>query len=138
MTEAEVTEFLAETAPFEQTILCLHFVSFFCGIRHVLTEAEALQPIELRAILNYAFCHFTDKITDIVLHSIQVALHLRPFVRWCNGNTAPFGGVIHGSNPCRTANSRTAIFFNNATHLPGQAGARLRVLFPNPHFVIGS
>jgi hypothetical protein len=25
-------------------------------------------------------------------------------VRWCNGNTAPFGGVIHGSNPCRTAN----------------------------------
>jgi integrase len=25
------------------------------------------------------------------------------FVRWCNGNTAPFGGVIHGSNPCRTA-----------------------------------
>jgi hypothetical protein len=26
-------------------------------------------------------------------------------VRWCNGNTAPFGGVIHGSNPCRTANS---------------------------------
>src|SRR5271155_4475142 len=26
------------------------------------------------------------------------------FVRWCNGNTAPFGGVIHGSNPCRTAN----------------------------------
>ena len=19
---------------------------------------------------------------------------------WCNGNTAPFGGVIHGSNPC--------------------------------------
>jgi integrase len=24
-------------------------------------------------------------------------------VRWCNGNTAPFGGVIHGSNPCRTA-----------------------------------
>ena len=27
------------------------------------------------------------------------------FVRWCNGNTAPFGGVIHGSNPCRTANN---------------------------------
>lgn len=27
------------------------------------------------------------------------------FVRWCNGNTAPFGGVIHGSNPCRTATS---------------------------------
>ena len=26
-----------------------------------------------------------------------------PLVRWCNGNTAPFGGVIHGSNPCRTA-----------------------------------
>ena len=25
------------------------------------------------------------------------------FVRWCNGNTAPFGGVIHGSNPCRPA-----------------------------------
>ena len=25
------------------------------------------------------------------------------FVRWCNGNTALFGGVIHGSNPCRTA-----------------------------------
>ena len=24
--------------------------------------------------------------------------------RWCNGNTAPFGGVIHGSNPCRPAN----------------------------------
>ncbi len=23
--------------------------------------------------------------------------------RWCNGNTAPFGGVIHGSNPCRVA-----------------------------------
>ena len=25
-------------------------------------------------------------------------------VRWCNGNTAPFGGVILGSNPSRTAN----------------------------------
>ena len=23
---------------------------------------------------------------------------------WCNGNTAPFGGVIHGSNPCGVAN----------------------------------
>ena len=22
---------------------------------------------------------------------------------WCNGNTAPFGGVIHGSNPCGVA-----------------------------------
>jgi hypothetical protein len=37
----------------------------------------------------------------------------RPFfallVRWCNGNTAPFGGVIHGSNPCRTAKFR--LFF---------------------------
>jgi hypothetical protein len=30
-------------------------------------------------------------------------LTYRWFVRWCNGNTAPFGGVIHGSNPCRTA-----------------------------------
>ncbi len=29
---------------------------------------------------------------------------LAELVRWCNGNTAPFGGVIHGSNPCRTAN----------------------------------
>ncbi len=19
---------------------------------------------------------------------------------WCNGNTVPFGGIIHGSNPC--------------------------------------
>ena len=25
-------------------------------------------------------------------------------VRWCNGSTTPFGGVCHGSNPCRTAN----------------------------------
>ena len=31
-------------------------------------------------------------------------LNSHRFVRWCNGNTAPFGGVIHGSNPCRTAN----------------------------------
>ena len=23
---------------------------------------------------------------------------------WCNGNTAPFGGVIHGSNPCGVVN----------------------------------
>lgn len=23
-------------------------------------------------------------------------------VRWCNGNTEPFEGFIHGSNPCRT------------------------------------
>ena len=30
---------------------------------------------------------------------------IKRFVRWCNGNTAPFGGVIHGSNPCRTANN---------------------------------
>ncbi len=28
------------------------------------------------------------------------------FVRWCNGSTTPFGGVCHGSNPCRTANYR--------------------------------
>src|ERR1700690_561786 len=33
------------------------------------------------------------------------------FVRWCNGNTAPFGGVIHGSNPCRTAKS---IYFSSS------------------------
>lgn len=26
---------------------------------------------------------------------------------WCNGNTAPFGGVIHGSNPCGAASFRT-------------------------------
>jgi hypothetical protein len=25
------------------------------------------------------------------------------FTAWCNGNTAPFGGVIHGSNPCAVA-----------------------------------
>ena len=25
-------------------------------------------------------------------------------VRWCNGSTRPFGGLCHGSNPCRTAN----------------------------------
>ncbi len=24
-------------------------------------------------------------------------------VRWCNGSTLPFGGICHGSNPCRTA-----------------------------------
>ena len=23
--------------------------------------------------------------------------------RWCNGSTRPFGGLCHGSNPCRTA-----------------------------------
>ena len=26
-----------------------------------------------------------------------------PNTPWCNGNTAPFGGVIHGSNPCGVA-----------------------------------
>ena len=26
-----------------------------------------------------------------------------PITPWCNGNTAPFGGVIHGSNPCGVA-----------------------------------
>ena len=27
---------------------------------------------------------------------------------WCNGNTAPFGGVIHGSNPCGVVNPARA------------------------------
>lgn len=27
-----------------------------------------------------------------------------PLAWWCNGNTAAFGAVIHGSNPCRAAN----------------------------------
>ncbi len=27
-------------------------------------------------------------------------------VRWCNGSTRPFGGLCHGSNPCRTANPK--------------------------------
>jgi len=22
---------------------------------------------------------------------------------WCNGNTVPFGGIIHGSSPCGAA-----------------------------------
>lgn len=29
---------------------------------------------------------------------------------WCNGNTAPFGGVIHGSNPCGVAHPVQAFF----------------------------
>ena len=29
---------------------------------------------------------------------------------WCNGNTAPFGGVIHGSNPCGVAPLATDIY----------------------------
>jgi hypothetical protein len=32
----------------------------------------------------------------------KTLLSLR-FVRWCNGSTRPFGGLCHGSNPCRTA-----------------------------------
>ena len=36
------------------------------------------------------------------MNGVERLLFFR-FVRWCNGNTAPFGGVIHGSNPCRTA-----------------------------------
>src|SRR6266498_4769309 len=32
------------------------------------------------------------------------------FVRWCNGSTRPFGGLCHGSNPCRTASlMRTSV-----------------------------
>ena len=40
------------------------------------------------------------------------------FVRWCNGNTAPFGGVIHGSNPCRTTNfsNENAGFLDSRTN----------------------
>jgi hypothetical protein len=32
------------------------------------------------------------------------------FALWCNGNTAPFGGVIHGSNPCGAATPRKTAF----------------------------
>src|SRR5205085_11670429 len=30
---------------------------------------------------------------------------------WCNGNTAPFGGVIHGSNPCGVAYSESRLMW---------------------------
>ena len=60
------------------------------------------------------------------------SLMLLLLVRWCNGNTAPFGGVIHGSNPCRTANfafrtlfqfvqlvfARNILLFGHGTALP--------------------
>ena len=37
------------------------------------------------------------------LHNSREKLVLSQLVRWCNGSTTPFGGVCHGSNPCRTA-----------------------------------
>src|ERR1700677_4009180 len=36
---------------------------------------------------------------------------MTPITRWCNGNTAPFGGVIHGSSPCRVAPALRAHWF---------------------------
>ena len=49
-----------------------------------------------------------------VLFCVAIAgkLTFRLLVRWCNGNTAPFGGVIHGSNPCRTTNFQTTTSTN--------------------------
>src|SRR5882724_9597621 len=41
-------------------------------------------------------------------------------VRWCNGSTMPFGGICHGSNPCRTATRRMSeIKVNNAKNGKG-------------------
>ena len=33
-------------------------------------------------------------------------------VRWCNGSTRLFGGLCHGSNPCRTANFKVLKHFH--------------------------
>ena len=48
------------------------------------------------------------------------------FVRWCNGNTAPFGGVIHGSNPCRTANLPASSDLREESPQSGVESAQLR------------
>jgi hypothetical protein len=50
--------------------------------------------------------HFDGAGKNLCIFALRRAVEkttLSGIVRWCNGNTAPFGGVIHGSNPCRTA-----------------------------------
>ena len=57
----------------------------------------------------------TKKSEQAVAEFFTHGKHLRPtrsvgnmnlrFALWCNGNTVPFGGIIHGSSPCGAANT---------------------------------
>src|SRR5436305_2928953 len=55
-------------------------------------------------------CELRIAIRDLTLSAASAAIEnrrskiLNSITPWCNGNTAPFGGVIHGSNPCGVAN----------------------------------
>ena len=68
------------------------------------------------------------------LREWHVKFNVFRLVRWCNGNTAPFGGVIHGSNPCRTAklsneNEGSADVCTEFAQQPARTADR-RVRFP--------
>src|SRR6478609_4223662 len=51
---------------------------------------------------------------ETVAGGLPIGILAARLVRWCNGSTTPFGGVCHGSNPCRTANSFSEISQNFA------------------------
>jgi hypothetical protein len=59
-------------------------------------EKNQMEPLPLCRIYSWPMI--------FALRRLRKKSSLGLLVRWCNGNTAPFGGVIHGSNPCRTAN----------------------------------
>src|SRR5260370_42604539 len=45
------------------------------------------------------------------------------FALWCNGNTAPFGGVILGSNPSGAATQEKTQFYSQTAHKTAHNGA---------------
>src|SRR5262245_21451899 len=68
--------------------------------RQTYLNEDSLEGSLSRLPVHEASSRFNSKFP---LPQSHLKLLSQRFVRWCNGNTAPFGGVIHGSNPCRTA-----------------------------------
>ena len=72
------------------------------AIRRAFASALSRGLDRLQCLLPRPFPRFSESNCRI-----REAFHaIRPGCNgpWCNGNTAPFGGVIHGSNPCGVVN----------------------------------
>ena len=52
---------------------------------------------------NRLFANARGLICRLRFPICELGMRSRQNTPWCNGNTAPFGGVIHGSNPCGVA-----------------------------------